>query len=167
MSKIPHAPTAPRGWNLFKTLLRPSCAPSDRVLGLGARRQPRRRCGRGWRVGRRPSDLRAPPHGHDRPLRHRHRTYPCCVSIRVNALTGACGRALLVEIHVARIDWIKALAVLGGVYAAAVNTRCVETWNIVDFHSFHCPYLIVLCKSEYGGQHCGQLERLALVVMAQ
>jgi hypothetical protein len=53
------------------------------------------------------------------------------------------------------------------VYMLLLSTPDALNLEHRDFHSFHCPYLIVLCKSEYGGQHCGQLERLALVVMAR
>ena len=63
--------------------------------------------------------------------------------LRMSAITAACVSALMVENHVARIDWIKVLATMGDVRAAEVN-------------SYHGPSLISLplqrgLHAEYGG----------------
>jgi hypothetical protein len=53
----------------------------------------------------------------------------------MSAFTAACVSALMVENQVARIDWIKVLAIMGEVRAAEVNARrlglCIS-WTLTD-----------------------------------
>ena len=47
--------------------------------------------------------------------------------LRMSAFTAACGRAWLVDLHVAIMDCIGVLAILGAVCAAEVNARRFES----------------------------------------